>query len=112
MNNEILEKLKEFIIEQQWEYEFPLLRTTMIEKELKITGDDAVDFLVAYGKKFNVDISRFMAADYFDDEGDKILPAIIRFLIDKKKTAKKNLTIGHLEKGILAGRLDEEIINS
>jgi len=49
-----------------------------------------------------------MAADYFDGEGDPILPAVIRIPTGKKN---KILTVGHLEKGILAGRLDEEVIN-
>jgi hypothetical protein len=112
MNDEVLEKLKQFVVEQRWEYDFPLTRATLVETELKITGDDAVEFLIAYGKCFNVDVSHFMAADYFDGEGDVILPAIIRAITGKKKPLKKNLTLGHLEKGILAGRLDEEVINS
>jgi len=55
-----------------------------------------------------VDVTKFMAADYFDGEGDPILPAVIRIPTGKKN---KILTVGHLEKGILAGRLDEEVIN-
>jgi acyl carrier protein len=105
MHDEIFIRLKNFIIMQSWEYDFPLTRTTTVENDLMITGDDAVDFLVAYGKEFNVDLSNFMAADYFDGEGMDILG-----LRDSKK--KKILTIGHLENGIIAGRLNEEIINS
>lgn len=111
-NNEVFEKLNQFVTEQRWEYDFPLTKDTTVKEELKITGDDAVDFLIAYGKKFNVDVSHFMAADYFDGEGDVILPAIIRSITGKKKPLKKILTLGHLEKGIIAGKLDEEVINS
>jgi len=40
------------------------------------------------------------------------LPAIIRTFTGKKKKTNKVLTIAHLEKGIFAGRLDEEVVNS
>jgi hypothetical protein len=30
----------------------------------------------------------------------------------KSKPSRKILTVGHLEKGIIAGKLDEEVINS
>jgi hypothetical protein len=53
-----------------------------------------------------------MAADYFYGESDPILPAILRTLTGKNKKLNKILTVEHLEKGIHAGRLDEELINS
>ncbi len=111
MNEEILDKLKFFIIKQTSVKGEEVTRDAGIEEDLGIYGDDAVDLLTAYSKAFNVDVTRFMAADYFSDEGDPILPAIIRFLKNKKKRKAKILTVGHLEKGIIAGRLDEEVIN-
>jgi Protein of unknown function (DUF1493) len=89
-----------------------ITRETSIEKGLKITGDDSDEFLIAFGKEFNVDVSKFPIGDYFGDEGDPILPAIIRFLTGKKKRQTKTITIGQLEKAVIAGRLDEEVINS
>src|SRR5688572_14125648 len=112
MSDEIFDRLKKFIVEERWEYDFPLTRETAIEKDLRITGDDSDEFLIAFGKEFNVDVSQFPIGDYFGDEGDPILPAIIRFLTGKKKRQTKTLTIGHLEKAVKAGRLDEEVINS
>jgi len=53
-----------------------------------------------------------MAVDYFSPEGDIILPALIRMITGKKKKKTKYLTIEHLEKGILAGKLDEHVINN
>src|SRR5580693_7017262 len=44
--------------------------------------------MIAYGKEFCVDVSRFMAAEYFDGEGDIILPAIIRMITGKEKRQK------------------------
>jgi|SRR5579872_4054632 len=83
-----------------------------IEEDLRIYGDDAVELLITYGKEFNVDVSRFMAADYFSGEGLDIIGAIKRAITGKPKPLKKELTINHLEKGIIAGRLDEDVINS
>jgi len=112
MNDEIFNSLKLFVIKEAAVEDEEVTREAKIEDELGVTGDDAVDFLIAYSKAFNVDVTKFMAADYFDGEGDPILPGIIRLFTGKKKKANKILTVGHLEKGILAGRLDEEVINS
>lgn len=121
MNDEILERLKAFIYNQGLGYTlpFPLLfkrksisRDTQLEGDLKITGDDSDEFIVAFGKEFGVDVKNFRIGDYFGDEGDPILPAIIRPLLGKEKRKTKTLTVGHLLKGIEAGRLDEEVINS
>lgn len=111
MSEVILNRLKDFIIKQSAVDDDEITEYTQIENDLGVTGDDAIEFIIAYGKIFNVDVSRFMAADYFEGEGDKILPAIIRFLFGKKKKIRKILTVAHLEKGVVAGCLDEEIIN-
>jgi acyl carrier protein len=112
MSDEIFDKLKDFIIKEAAVEAEEVTKGASIENDLGVTGDDAVDFLIAYGKAFNVNVTKFMAADYFNEEGDIILPALIGAITGKKKNKNKILTVGHLEKGIIAGRLDEEIINS
>ncbi len=112
MNIDYFEQLLRFIDHQRWKYKFLLTRETQLENDMGITGDDAVSFLLAYGKEFNVDISNFMAADYFKGEGVDILGGIIRMFTNKQEPQLKKLTLGDLEKGILAGRLDEGVINS
>lgn len=105
-------KLKQLIVNKLGvDYE-DVLPETMLEEDLGLYGDDAMEFLVVFSKEFNVDISNFMAADYFSPEGDIILPSLIRAITGKKKKKQKYLQVQHLEKAILAGRLDEEIINS
>ncbi len=74
-----------------------------MEKQLGIYGDDATEIMLVYGKEFNVDVSKFMAASYFSGEG---------FSLFGKDEKTKELTLGDLEKGVIAGRLDEEVINS
>lgn len=114
MDNKILERLQTFIKHERWEYKFPLDRNVRLYQDLNIYGDDAVTFILAYGKEFGVDVSNFMAADYFKGEGVDFLGGIIRlFSKEKKEEPKlKELTIGDLEKGVIAGKLDEEVINS
>ena len=121
MGNEIFEKIKKFIYRYGYGYTlpFPLLfkkknitRDTLLEKDLGITGDDADEFMLRFGKEFNINISQFEIGNYFGDEGDPILPAIIRTVTGKEKRSIKLITVGHLEKAVIAGRLDEEVINS
>jgi Protein of unknown function (DUF1493) len=78
--------------------------STGMQRDLGVYGDDAVEFLVAYGKAFQVDVSRFMAADYFDGEGMDVLAWF------KPVKKRKELTVGHLQQGIVAKRLDEEVL--
>lgn len=112
MNNQIFEKIKEFTIKQTGVSAKDVVENAEIENDLGISGDDAMEFIIAFGKEFNVDISSFMAADYFSPEGDSILPAIIRTFTGKKHPKQKELRIRHLERAVIAGRLDEEIIKS
>jgi acyl carrier protein len=111
MNEELFNKLKSFIANQAGVEYDDVIPEAKLEDDLGITGDDAVDLLLAYSKTFNVDVTKFMAADYFDGEGDKILAALIRILTGKKKVKNKVLTVEDLGKGILAGKLDDTVIN-
>ena len=110
MNEETFNKLKKFVVNQSAVNDEVINSSTRIEDDLGVSGDDAVEFILAFGKEFNVDVSNFMLADYFSPEGDFILPAIIRFLTNKKKRERKSFTVGHLEKAIMAGKLDENTI--
>jgi acyl carrier protein len=110
-HDELFSRLKEFVIKQSCVDDEEITPETKISDDLGVSGDDAVEFITAFGREFNVDVSHFMAADYFEPEGDVILPAILRFLTGRKKEQKKVLTVDHLEKAVIAGRLDEEVIN-
>jgi acyl carrier protein len=99
---DVFTELRAFTIKQAATDE-PINHQTRLYEDLGIYGDDAVEFLIAFGKKFNVDVSKFMAADYFKGEGASF------FDIEKPT---KPLTLLHLKKAIIAGRLDEEVINS
>lgn len=92
-----------FVREQVREYDMPITRETLIEDGLGITGDEAEELIVNLANRYNIDIVNFDFAKYFYDE-----PSVFNMQSGKVKP----FTIGHLEKAIIAGRLDEDIINS
>ena len=103
MSSELLHAIKAFTQEEAGSDPNDITESSLLEEDLGIYGDDAVEYIIAFGKEFNVDVSKFMAADYFSGEG---------ITISAKKLPKKELSVAHLIKAIIAGRLDEEVINS
>lgn len=91
--------LKEFVIKQSAVTDEEITSATSLADDLGISGDDAVEFIVAFGKAFNVDISQFRISDYFKPEGGLMLINIFT-------STKKPFTVGHLEKAILTGKLE------
>tara|TARA_R110000782_G_scaffold5853_1_gene20208 strand:+ start:6430 stop:6723 length:294 start_codon:yes stop_codon:yes gene_type:complete len=91
-----IEDICSFIIRNRWEYEFELTKDTLLVEDLKIWGDDAVDILLAFGKEFNVDLSKFYADKYFPPES----------LFFGNQSGYKPITIGDLLKGAREGRLE------
>jgi hypothetical protein len=106
MSDETLEKIKLFLQQGNWNYidTKTVSSSTKIEKDLMLTGDDAVEFIIHYGKLFSVDVSNFKINQYFEPEG-------MNWLLPKTVPNKKILTVGDLEKGIIAGKLEESVIN-
>jgi acyl carrier protein len=104
------DKLKEFIVEQVGADENAVTPYTRLYEDLGVYGDDAVDLVIAYGKEFNVDVSKFMAADYFKAEGMDVIGGLLRVISGKPGRVYKVLTVNDLVKGTVAGRLDEEVI--
>lgn len=117
---DIFKTLTMFIYRRGFGYKLPwpflygkkqINRDTTLEGDLGITGDDADEFLIAFGEEFNVDVDQFPLGDYFDDERDFVSRAIIRIFRNKSKPERKKLTVAHLEKAIKTGRLDDETIS-
>lgn len=69
-----------------------------LELDLGITGDDAYDLISAFSTKFNVDISRFIFAEYFHAE-----PSVFSFKQTKKN---KELTIQKLLEAVISKTLE------
>jgi acyl carrier protein len=108
MDDLVLNKIKRFLESDRWGLgEREIKRSTRIEQDLRLTGNDAVEFIVAFGKEFGVDITNFMANEYFDAEGiihipfENVINSLIDFLFGiKNKKHKKVLTIEDLERAI------------
>jgi hypothetical protein len=100
MEDQIFNQLKEFVIRERLGYEFELTRDTDLQRDLKIWGDDADDFIESFSREFNVDISEFEISKYFKSEGDWILPKIMSFFFGKKTEQYPPLRLGNLEKAI------------
>lgn len=94
------EELKKFVVDQRWEYPFELKKTTRLYEDLKLYGDDAVDFFVAFGVKFNVDLKNFHLDLFFKGEGFSVLPSQNREL--RKSISQEDLETA-VEKGYLDG---------
>ncbi len=111
VENDLFERLKTFIIKHTFVIDVEITLDTKIESEFGITGDDVDNFIIAFSKEFNVDISEFKVARYFKGEGDTILISIINFLLGKKTEGRyPPLTVGDLERAIKKGKLDETVI--
>lgn len=66
MEDELLKKIRSFIYDGGWGYTLPsplffnkkeISRETKLVSDLKIKGDDADNFFLAFAKEFNVDVS-------------------------------------------------------
>ena len=102
------EVLLNFILNYSWiKNRERLNASTRLEEDLYIYGDDAEKFLCEYSDRFSVDISNFNFSRYFTKE--VYFYSIYKCLNRHKE--KETLTIGDLEKGILAGCLNDYILS-
>ena len=103
--------LSEFISDQVGVNPQEEIPETRLYEDLGVYGGDGTDLLISYGKRFKVDVSKFMAADYFRGEGVDMVGRLIRLFTGKQPVSElKVLTVNDLEKGILEGKLDKEVI--
>jgi acyl carrier protein len=105
MGKDIFVQIVKLIEKKMGRYKKEITRGTSLERDLGISGEDAWELLLEYKEEFGVDISKFDFNKYFSPEGDTVLS----FLFGRTQDAR-GLTIGDLEKGIIAKRLDEDVI--
>jgi len=101
----ISEEIKEFVNKIRGGYTFDFTKDTKLQEDLNIWGDDAVEFIYDFGKKFNVDISEFDIRKYFKPEGDTILASIVNHFRKTRPQKFSSLTLGDLEQAIRDGKL-------
>ena len=110
----ISEKLILFIQNETFVKDIVITKDTAVDADLGITGDDADDFIIAFSKEFNVDVSDFDIGKYFNGEGDKTISTIFNFLLKgtKEVKIKKTLLVADLERAITIGKLDDSVIEN
>lgn len=81
----------------------PITRNTLVENDLGVTGDDAEELIITIAEKYCVAITEFNFSKYFHPE-----PSVFNTGLNRNI---EPLTIGHLEKAILNGYLNDEIIS-
>lgn len=113
MNNTIsttFQNIKQFVSEFAGVPEISIMMNSGLENDLKIYGDDSFDLIIAYSKKFNVDISNFNFKNYIAPEGDTLLPLMVDFFNKSNNKKRIDLKISDLVDGVILGRLDETTI--
>ncbi len=91
-----------FIRNQIREDEIPITRETLIEDNLGVTGDEAEELIRNFAKTYNINIDNFVFMNYFFEEPN---------IYNSSGRTLKPFTVGHMEKAIIVGRLDENVIN-
>ena len=100
---ENFEKLAAFLV-RETRCKGKITSSTLLQKDLGIYGDDAVELIVKYGKAFNVDVSEFNVAEHFRAEGIDFIGLLLSVFKGKTKSPK-DLAVSTLEKAIVARRL-------
>ena len=72
MGDEIFKKIIDFVSDKAGVDPNRIERTTRLELDLGVYGDDAEELIIGYSKRFNVDVSQFMLSDYFNGESDPL----------------------------------------
>lgn len=101
----------EFICEFQGFEKNEINLESRLLNDLWIYGDDAVELILAFGRKFNVDVSEFMSSEYFLNEGSLFAPLFychLNFLFVKRKVIK----VKDLMSAIYAGKLNHDVIGN
>jgi hypothetical protein len=102
------DKLLYFLNEKRGKYKLKLNSLTCLEDDLKITGDDALEFLEDYSKQFNVNINDVDFSQYFLSENSMKMHLLVVFGI---RSGKKKITLGQLDHAINSGQLSKVLDN-
>ena len=107
ISNELIEFIKNntFVNPQK------IIPDATLEQDLQLTGFDAIEFILKYGEHFKVDVSKFMAADYFAPEGEDNFWRKIIGIFFKLPSNRKVITVYDLQKGIDISYLNEDVIS-
>ncbi len=99
MDKEMFEKVRDFVAEHLSVKKNKLSEQTSLDK-LGVTGDDALEFMEEFMKRFSVDMSDFEFKKHFDAEGSfmPLLPEVLifSFLFARNNSQKIPITLRDL----------------
>ena len=97
MNMELLNEVIAFVAEYWEEPKSRLLAETSINIDLGMDGDDGLEFMQAFSRRFTVDLERFPHDNYFGVEAAatpiSIIVSMIRWLTTSRSTKLSSLTM-------------------
>lgn len=73
---------------------------TLLEKDLGITGDDAIDFIEDFAQEFDIDCSSFNYRLYFKEEGVDLFQMINRLFFREKMSTNRDISLWKLAEAI------------
>lgn len=92
------DRLLKFIKTSRGKYKFKMNPDLLLQKDLKIYGDDAYEFMNDFFGEFGINPKGFVLSDYFEDEGGTNY-----FVLGSSR--KKQLSLGDLQQFIDEGNV-------
>jgi len=100
MNTELLNDVIAFVAEYWEEPESQLSAETSVNNDLGMDGDDGLEFMQAFSRRFAVDLATFPHNNYFGAEAAatpiSLIAMMIRWLTTGKSTKLSPLTLRQL----------------
>ena len=100
MNTELLNEVIAFVAEYWGEPKSRLFAETSVNNDLGMDGDDGLEFMEAFSRRFAVDLGTFPYDNYFGPEAAanpiSIIVAMIRWITTGKSTNLSPLTLRQL----------------
>jgi acyl carrier protein len=88
MTCEMLEEVKSFVAEFWGEPENRLSAETSVNDDLGMDGDDGVEFMLAFGERFAVDLTAFPHDKYFGPEAGATPLSMVEGIIRRVTTGR------------------------
>lgn len=107
MNTELLNELIVFVAEYWEEPTSRLFAETSVNNDLGMDGDDGVEFMEAFSRRFAVDLGRFPHDNYFGVEAAanpiSMIASMVRWVTTGSSTKLSPLTLRQLAEAVENG---------
>jgi acyl carrier protein len=104
MPSHVTEDLADFLVEQLRVRRDRLSTTTRLAEDLGVDGEDGVQLIAAFGKRFDVDLGDFHESSYFGPEAAANPFVWAWWLITRTWPKTQPITVADLEASAVAGR--------